>query len=54
LANWSRFTLREPAAAVVRAGAVDPNVELFATEPLPAFDCPMDSESPPAHAVSPA
>src|SRR2546430_12345819 len=39
---------------MVGAGAVDPDVEPFATEPLPAFDCPMDSERPPAHAVSPA
>ena len=37
---------------VVHECALD--VEPFATEPLPAFDCPMDSERPPAHAVSPA
>jgi hypothetical protein len=48
------LTLSEVAAAVVRAEAVDPDVELLATEPLPALDCPMDSDSPPAHAVSPA
>jgi hypothetical protein len=54
LANWSRLTLSEVAAAVVRAEAVDPEVEPFETEPLPALDCPMDSDRPPAHAVSPA
>jgi hypothetical protein len=54
LANWSRLTLSEVAAAVLRAEVVDPDDEVFATEPLPALDCPMDNDRPPAHAVSPA